>query len=216
MKVVKILIPNRVYNVILDVLPMVVLFSIVMSSVRLVTVAYSKEKIQWRKEIKNLIYIVYTFILFVLVTSTDFESVGNNFIPFKEILRYKSTSGLFFRNVIGNILLFLPFGYLITDMVQSKANKCNPLITLLLTSITSISTELIQLFIGRSFDIDDIILNILGGLLGYIIYKILHIILKQVRKKYDNVFVDLVSCVILLFIIILIIYLCCEVIIWIK
>lgn len=213
MKVVKILIPNRVYNVILDVLPMVVLFSIVMSSVRLVTVAYSKEKIQWRKEIKNLIYIVYTFILFVLVTSTDFESVGNNFIPFKEILRYKSTSGLFFRNVIGNILLFLPFGYLITDMVQSKANKCNPLITLLLTSITSISTELIQLFIGRSFDIDDIILNILGGLLGYIIYKILHIILKQVRKKYDNVFVDLVSCVILLFIIILIIYLCCEVII---
>ena len=213
MKVVKILIPNRVYNVILDVLPMVVLFSIVMSSVRLVTVAYSKEKIQWRKEIKNLIYIVYTFILFVLVTSTDFESVGNNFIPFKEILRYKSTSGLFFRNVIGNILLFLPFGYLITDMVQSKANKCNPLITLLLTSITSISTELIQLFIGRSFDIDDIILNILGGLLGYIIYKILHILLKQVRKKYDNVFVDLVSCVILLFIIILIIYLCCEVII---
>lgn len=213
MKVVKILIPNRVYNVILDVLPMVILFSIVMSSVRLVTVAYSKEKIQWRKEIKNLIYIVYTFILFVLVTSTDFESIGNNFIPFKEILRYKSTSGLFFRNVIGNILLFLPFGYLITDMVQSKANKCNPLITLLLTSITSISTELIQLFIGRSFDIDDIILNILGGLLGYIIYKILHILLKQVRKKYDNVFVDLVSCVILLFIIILIIYLCCEVII---
>lgn len=213
MKVVKILIPNRVYNVILDVLPMVILFSIVMSSVRLVTVAYSKEIIQWRKEIKNLIYIVYTFILFVLVTSTDFESVGNNFIPFKEILRYKSTSGLFFRNVIGNILLFLPFGYLITDMVQSKANKCNPLITLLLTSITSISTELIQLFIGRSFDIDDIILNILGGLLGYIIYKILHILLKQVRKKYDNVFVDLVSCVILLFIIILIIYLCCEVII---
>lgn len=213
MKVVKILIPNRVYNVILDVLPMVVLFSIVMSSVRLVTVAYSKETIQWRKEIKNLIYIVYTFILFVLVTSTDFESIGNNFIPFKEILRYKSTSGLFFRNVIGNILLFLPFGYLITDMVQSKANKCNPLITLLLTSITSISTELIQLFIGRSFDIDDIILNILGGLLGYIIYKILHILLKQVRKKYDNVFVDLVSCVILLFIIILIIYLCCEVII---
>lgn len=213
MKVVKILIPNRVYNVILDVLPMVILFSIVMSSVRLVTVAYSKEIIQWRKEIKNLIYIVYTFILFVLVTSTDFESIGNNFIPFKEILRYKSTSGLFFRNVIGNILLFLPFGYLITDMVQSKANKCNPLITLLLTSITSISTELIQLFIGRSFDIDDIILNILGGLLGYIIYKILHILLKQVRKKYDNVFVDLVSCVILLFIIILIIYLCCEVII---
>ena len=213
MKVVKILIPNKVYNVIIDVLPMVILFSIVMSSVRLVTVAYSKEKIQWRKEIKNLIYVIYTFILFVLVTSTDFESVGNNFIPFKEIMRYKSTSGLFYRNVIGNILLFLPFGYLITDMVQSKANKCNPFITLILTSITSISIELIQLFIGRSFDIDDIILNIFGGLLGYIIYKLLHLLLKLIRKKYDNIFIDILSSIILIFIIIFIIYFCCEVLI---
>ena len=213
MKVVKVLIPNRVYNIILDVLPMVVLFTIVMSSVRLVSVVYSKEKIYWRKEFKNLIYVIYTFILFVLVTSTDFESVGNNFIPFREIMRYKSTSGLFFRNVIGNILLFLPFGYLITDMVQSKANKCNPLITLLLTSITSISIESIQLFIGRSFDIDDIILNIFGGIIGYIIYKLLHVLLKQVRKKYDNVFIDIISCMILLFIILLIIYICCEVLI---
>ena len=32
------------------------------------------------------------------------------------------------------------------------------------------------MFIGRSFDIDDIILNIIGGLLGYLLYRILNLI----------------------------------------
>ena len=37
--------------------------------------------------------------------------------------------------------------------------------------LVSISIETTQLLIGRIFDIDDIILNIIGGMLGYLIYK---------------------------------------------
>ena len=41
-----------------------------------------------------------------------------------------------------------------------------------MTLIVSIIIELIQLKIGRAFDVDDIILNIAGGLLGYFLYRI--------------------------------------------
>lgn len=116
----------------------------------------------------NLIFIIYLLLLFQLVTTTDFESYSNNFIPFKEIMRYSVDSSLFYRNVIGNILLFVPFGYLVSFYLKSPKYY----VALILTVITSISTELIQMNIGRSFDIDDIMLNIIGGLLGYLIFKI--------------------------------------------
>ena len=38
--------------------------------------------------------------------------------------------------------------------------------------IISLSIELIQSIIGRVFDVDDIILNIIGALLGYFIYRL--------------------------------------------
>ena len=43
----------------------------------------------------------------------------------------------------------------------------------LATLLTSVAVELLQLKIGRTFDIDDIILNVIGGILGYIVFRIL-------------------------------------------
>ena len=48
-----------------------------------------------------------------------------------------------------------------------------------LTLLTSLTIELTQLAIGRVFDIDDIMLNIIGGLLGYLLYEIV----KKSEKK---------------------------------
>lgn len=165
---------------------MIVLFSVVMASIRIISAIYSKEKIIFYKELKNLIYIVYCFALFNLVTTTDFESFSNNFIPFKEIMRYHTTSVLFYRNVIGNIALFIPFGFMITDMVKEKAAKSNIFITALITTLTSLTIETIQMFIGRSFDIDDIILNLAGGILGFIIYHITYVIYKHIPEKFKT------------------------------
>lgn len=144
------------------------------------------KKLFFIRNLKNLIYIVYCFALFQLVTTTDFESFSNNFIPFKEIMRYKTTSVLFYRNVIGNIAIFLPFGFIITDMIREKAKKCNILITAIITLLTSLTIETIQMFIGRSFDVDDIILNFLGGILGFIFYIITHKVYSYVPDKYKT------------------------------
>lgn len=186
MKVVRKLIPTKVYNILINLLPMIILFSVVMASIRIITSIYSKEKIVFYKELKNLIYIIYCFALFNLVTTTDFESFSNNFIPFKEIMRYHTTSILFYRNVIGNIALFIPFGFMITDMIREKAHKSNVLIISLITLLTSLTIEVIQMFIGRSFDIDDIILNLTGGIIGFIFYHLTFQVYKHVPERFKT------------------------------
>lgn len=207
MKVVSKLIPVKVYNILINLLPMIVLFSVVMASIRIISAIYSKEKIVLYKELKNLIYIIYCFTLFNLVTTTDFESFSNNFIPFKEIMRYRTTSVLFYRNVIGNIALFIPFGFMITDMLKEKAGKTNILITTLITFFTSLTIEIIQMFIGRSFDIDDILLNLVGGILGFLIFHTTQFIYKHIPDEYKTnkikllFFIFMILLFILLFII---------------
>ncbi len=145
-----------------------------MISTRIAFMIIAKEKIVIHRELKNLLYVVYCFALFQLVTTSDFESFSNNFIPFKEMTRYRLSSVLFYRNVIGNIALFVPFGYLISDMIFEKTKKYHGIVTALLVLITSFTIEVIQMNIGRSFDIDDIILNLVGGIIGFGIFAIIH------------------------------------------
>lgn len=198
-------IPTKLYDIIVNTLPMIVLFSLVMILYRIICVIITKEKTNGFKELKMLIYIIYCFLLFKLVTTTDFESYSNNFMPFKEIMRYKITSVLFYRNVVGNILLFLPFGFLITDMIHDKTSKINFFISTFMVFITSLSIEIIQMHIGRSFDIDDIILNVVGGILGFIIFYIINKIKNKWIQDKSSILPTILSFIIFILILILII-----------
>ena len=162
------IIPNEILNFIKGLWPMLLLFIVVISSIRIMDIIFNKKKLVLHHDLMNLMFIVYLFLLFQLVTTTDFESFSNNFIPFKEIMRYKIDSSLFYRNVVGNIILFVPFGYLVSYYIKQPKYYG----ILILTFITSLSTEVIQMYIGRSFDIDDILLNFIGGLFGFLIFKI--------------------------------------------
>lgn len=162
------MIPNEVNIVLRDIWPMLLLFIIVLFTIRIIDIIINKKKWIFYKDLIYLIFVLYMFLLFELVTSTDFESYSNNFIPFKEIMRYKYTSNLFYKNVLGNVLLFVPFGYFVNNILKNK----KIIISILITLITSLSIEIIQMKIGRSFDIDDIILNVCGGIVGYLIYKL--------------------------------------------
>lgn len=163
------MIPNEVDVVLSDIWPMLLLFIIVISTMRILDVIINKKKFVLYKDLFFLMFILYMFLLFELVTSTDFESYSNNFIPFKEIMRYNYTSKLFYKNVLGNVLLFVPFGYFVNKVLKNN----QVLIAIFTTLITSLSIEIIQMNIGRSFDIDDIMLNLIGGVTGYFIYKFL-------------------------------------------
>ncbi len=182
--------------------PMLVISSVVLISMRLSYLFKNKERIVLYKELLMYSFVLYILCLFQIVTFQDGATWGtNNFIPFKEILRYNMGSRLFFKNVIGNMVLFLPYGFFISLFLKNEKAK----LTVLLTMIISISIETVQLLIGRVFDIDDILLNILGGYLGYLIYhysKILWDKLPSCLKS--EAVLNIVSIIILIIVITLI------------
>ena len=180
------MIPNKVYLLIDTYLPVIALFTFVLIITRAAYILYGKKEINVAAELKNLVYILYILSLFILVTTTDFSGGTNNFIPFEEILRYDIHSVLFYRNVIGNILLFMPFGLLVTDMIKENCKKYNVLVTMIITFLTSLAIEFIQMRIGRSFDVDDILLNTLGGVLGFLIFYLFDKVFKKITKEKYN------------------------------
>ena len=122
------------------------------------------------KEIFGLIFIIYILLLFEMLTATDTNNFhGINLKLFNEITRYKFGTRMFNINVFGNILIFIPFGLFISEYLSAK----KVYIVFIVSLLTSASVELVQLKIGRSFDIDDILLNVIGSILGYILYKLL-------------------------------------------
>lgn len=147
--------------------PMLTIFLVVLTSVRIAYIFSHKERVCFYKEFLTLAFLIYILLLFQLLTSTEInQTSGINYVPFTEILRYEIGSPLFIYNVLGNILVFIPFGYFISYYI--KAKKITPLFVV--TLVTSACIELVQLKIGRSLDVDDIILNVLGGLIGYLLY----------------------------------------------
>ena len=148
--------------------PTILISSVIAISMRLVYLIKNKQKIIFYKELLALIFIIYVLCLFYVVTFGDVSWSNSNFIPFKEIFRYDFASPLFFKNIIGNVLLFIPLGFLIAY----KLNLKHFYSIILLSLYFSVCIESIQLIIGRVFDIDDILLNTIGGIIGYCLFKL--------------------------------------------
>mgnify|MGYP001355485168 CR=1 FL=1 len=175
--------------------PMIVIFTIILSSIRITYLVLNKKEFILYKELTSLLFIIYVLSLFYIVTFQDDTYSTLNLIPFKEILRYNVLSKSFIKNVVGNILLYMPFGLFVTAYLNKK--KIYP--TIILTTITSISIEIVQLIIGRVFDVDDILLNIIGGTLGALLF----LWLDNIKNKLPTVlkkdwFINLIAILFLL------------------
>lgn len=167
---------DTIHGVISMTWPVVFISVVIMVSTRLCYLINNNQKIVLYKELMMLIFAIYILCLFQVVTfQDDTYWASNNFIPFQEILRYNITSHLFWKNVIGNMLMFLPFGFFVSYYIN--VDKVH--LPFMLVLVTSLAIEIVQMMIGRVFDVDDIILNLIGGILGYLIYKIL----KGIGKK---------------------------------
>lgn len=102
-----------------------------------------------------------------IFAETDYR---NLFAPFQEIRRaITKGSRWLWLMLLSNILMFIPLGLLPTLLWRRwrwwKA--------FLFGALTSVSIETVQFFIGRSTDIDDVILNTGGTLLGFWLYCLL-------------------------------------------
>ena len=158
--------------------PLVLFISVVAITLRCAYLFRGSKKFVLHKELLSLVFIIYILCLYYVLTYQDINYGGVNLIPFKEMTRYEIGSYKFMKNIVGNILLFVPFGYFVSYYCKLPSVKYN----LLITIITSTSIETIQSAIGRSFDIDDIILNVIGGVCGYVIF----LITKKLLRKYPD------------------------------
>ena len=137
-----------------------------------------------KKTISWAIFIVYIAVTLYLLFFAEGmgrshlkDSYTYNLELFKEISRFikwgmESETGFkaMMINVVGNIACFVPFGILLPINIKKFARLLS---ILLITFIFSVCIESIQLITRTgSFDVDDVVLNTLGGVLGYCIYKI--------------------------------------------
>ena len=102
-----------------------------------------------------------------------------NLIPFKtifeqivgrnEVVSQIDIADVSILNLLLNIFLFSPIGFFV-PLINERYISLKKII--LIGVSTSCVVEVIQLFIGRSCDIDDVILNTCGVVIGFIIFKV--------------------------------------------
>lgn len=164
---------STLVNIFTQIWPMLIICSVVMILLRVSYLIKNKEKIVFHKEVFMFIFVIYIMCLFYVVTFQDIDGQsisGYNIIPFKEMFRYSLGSRLFFKNVVGNLIMFIPFGFFSSYILRD----CKLRWIFMITLITSITIEVTQFYIGRVFDIDDVILNNIGGIIGYFIFSFIY------------------------------------------
>lgn len=189
---------KTIIELFLNVLPTLCLFTVIVSSLRIAYLIKNKEKFILYKELLMLGFILYIMFLFYAVTFQDVDWGTSNFVPFHEITRYDFGSRLFIKNILGNMLMFLPYGFFVAYYIKSEKG----VVGFVLCLIVSISIEITQMIIGRVFDIDDILLNMVGGMLGFYIFIYLNKFKNHLPKFFrSTTFFNICVIIIVIFII---------------
>ncbi|MEK4424220.1 VanZ family protein [Solibacillus sp. FSL K6-1523] len=153
-----------------------------------------KRKIMWPRELVMLLFFLYSVSIFSQTIIPDFYIVNGqivldtaspymrgNFMPLQTIHLYydllnSPLSNIAFYNLAGNIILFIPFGFFIPLLFK----KCRGWLRMHVVALgIPLFIECTQYFIGRSIDVDDVLLNAIAIIIGFILYKIL----QRLRKN---------------------------------
>lgn len=105
------------------------------------------------------------------ITQVNIIPIVNTIIPY---LKGEPSIRIAMENLLGNIFAFSPLGFFLPLLFK----KCNRFkVTFLLSLGVSLLIEIVQLifYLGCS-DIDDLILNVLGSLLGFGVYRLFKIL----------------------------------------
>lgn len=130
------------------------------------------------------IYIIVVLGATLGIRSSDYGGNINLHLFSSYIAAFNSFSKVEWRNIILNILMFVPLG-VISPLIFVKCRKF--WVTYLVGFLSTVFLELIQLVTGRGiFELDDIFNNTLGCIIGYGIVMIF--ILGFIdKKKYEKI-----------------------------
>ncbi|MCX4249709.1 MAG: VanZ family protein [Bacilli bacterium] len=155
--------------------------NVLVDFVALIIIYFWKFYKKWKEKgrdvlfINTIMYIYLSFVLYFtlmpILTRIPFLFFNQypyemNLIPFVDVLNGR---GDFIRQVALNVIMLTPFGFLmpLTNKKNTKFLK-----VIFYTFLVSLVIEVLQPFSGRLFDVTDIITNVTGGIVGYIMYLI--------------------------------------------
>ncbi len=182
---------NSVINQFIQVIPITFLVGLLYIIFRFLKLKKSNSDINYKKEILYLIFICYIVGLFNLVlvprnfwntiwynifynfNENPFEGIFDfsyNFIPtiYKVIIGNYALGSWVKTMIVGNLLMFIPMGVLLSLCLKSISRKDIFKYAILIP----LTIEVLQLVAGRSFDIDDLVMNFLGIVIGYFIVEL--------------------------------------------
>lgn len=153
------------------------------------------EKRRIIRSVSRICFVIYMALLVYFLLLSDgfgrgegYENYRYNLVPFQEIMRFiKYYEYIDFPsvviNLLGNIVAFMPFGALIRWVVNRKTRWYQ---ATAYTFLFSLCVELLQLVAKVGvFDVDDLMLNTLGGLMGFWVYYLLLLINRR-RERHDK------------------------------
>lgn len=139
------------------------------------------------KKATLLLFVIYIFVLFLvlifkcptemtdqtiknLIAAREVTRLEPQLEPFQTIIDYvkkaHTFNDWFVKNLVGNVVIFLPYGFLI-----SWFSKWNAWKVILSGCGVSVFIEVLQYITALGLmDIDDVILNIFGVTIGYVLY----------------------------------------------
>ncbi|MGM0846647.1 MAG: VanZ family protein [Bacillota bacterium] len=119
----------------------------------------------------------------------------HNFIPFKTIIYYLFLAdinlNIRIENLVGNIIGFAPLGFLLPLISIRFHNLKSVSLASLCLSLAFEVTQFVFKF--GSFDVDDAILNTLGGILGYLPIKLFFHLKNKNEQSMNNKAVKYIS-----------------------
>lgn len=187
------------HDILPEIWPMIVIITVILVTLRLASIFKGSKKVVIYRELIMLLFIIYILCLFHIVTFQDINYGTNNFVPFKEIFRYDIGSAKFIKNIVGNIIMFIPYGFFASYFLKNRKFSTIGILAI----IASLTIEIVQLNIGRVFDIDDVILNTIGAIIGYLLYVGLDAISSKLPKIFrSDAFLNILVVVIIIFMII--------------
>lgn len=128
------------------------------------------------------------FILFKEISSQDWWGKMNRRIEMHDHVNFEAFKmfriyGRFDKQIVGNFIMLLPLGIYL-PLLYRKLRKVSGFFAVLFISfLVSVSIEILQLATNyRSTDVDDVILNTLGAVTGFLIYQLVRLIINPKLK----------------------------------
>lgn len=138
---------------------------------------YLKKKDKPLSLIRTILLFVFSYYIIGILTMTGIGKL-HSFSPRLVLTPSEDLIKLTIDTIL-NVILFLPLGFFLPFMYKNYKNVGKIVLTGFLLSL---SIEIVQMFGRGATDVNDLITNTLGTILGYLFYKILSkFILKKIN-----------------------------------